>query len=772
MRKTKIDIRLKSAKANWWTFLVFTYSLFLVSCNTKPNTTNDLDAQTYAKVDSLMSLMTLEEKVGQMLNLGFAALLEGEFFAGRDTLIFDEEKLNRLLVTYGAGSVQNLSTFPMTPEQWRYNIGFLQEYAKKNTRLKIPLLYGIDAVHGANYTAGSVMTPHQINLAATFEPEFAKIAGELTAYELKASAIPWNYAPVLDVSRHPLWGRIYESFGEDTYLTTEMGKAILDGMQGENPAAYNKVVACPKHFIGYGASYNGKDRSPIMLPERIIRQSLLPPFESAIKMGLLSLMISSGSLNGVPSHVDYNLITKLLKDELGFKGFVLSDWSDVDNLLLIHQVAADEREAVKKSVLAGLDMCMDPYDESFAVHLIELVKDGEVPISRVDDAVRRILYVKFKSGIFEDPMFESRSYDEFASPESDSINHHIACESITLLKNSNDILPLPKESKVLITGVSANSINYLNGAWSRTWSGQDTIFNDLDKLTILQAVQQKIGAENVSYAKGTGYTEEIDIPAAVRKAKQADIIIACVGEKPATEKPSDIDELDLPDVQQQLVKELTATGKPVILVMVQGRPRIIREIEPLSQAIVMAYLPGNEGGRAIADVLFGDHNPSGKLPYTYPRYSGSIWTLDHPISDERDVTFGLDGFKPQYEFGFGLSYTTFEYSEIQLGSDSFPMNESVNISVEVTNTGEIAGKESVLLFVSDEVASISPPVKLLKRFRKINLKPGEKQKVEFTINSDDLKFVDQHNKWIAEPGYFTVRIGDKTDRFYMGGNSK
>lgn len=728
---------------------------------------SDPDTAIYAKVDSILSLMTLEEKVGQMLNLGLPALLKGDFYAPRDTLIYDQKKLQRLLSKYGAGSVQNLGSFPMTPQQWRYHIRFLQDYVKKNTQLGIPLIYGIDAVHGANYTAGSVMTPHQINLAATFETEYARMAGELTAYELKAGALPWNYSPVLDVARHPIWGRIFESFGEDTYLTTQLGKAMIEGMQGNDPAAYNKVLVCPKHFIGYGASYNGKDRSPVIMPEKNVRQILLPPFEAAIEQGLLTVMISSGTLNGIPSHADYNLISKLLKEELGFKGFVISDWNDIDNLYRVHKIAVNEREAVKQSVLAGLDMCMEPYDESFAVQLVNLVNDGEVPMLRIDDAVRRILYVKFKAGLFEDPLFENHTYDKFASEESDSLNHLMASESITLLKNKEELLPLKKDIRVLVTGVAGNSINYLNGGWSRTWLGQETKYNDPDKLTILQAVRQKLGDDNVLFAQGTDYTEEISIPLAVRKAKQADVVIACVGEIPATEKPSDIDELDLPKVQQQLVKELAATGKPVVLVMVQGRPRIIRDIEPLSHAIIMAYLPGNEGGRALADVLFGDHNPSGKLPYTYPRYSGSLLTYDHLTSDKRDTNFGLDGFNPQYEFGYGLSYTTFEYSEIKLSNDSVSMTETIDISIEIKNSGKRSGKESVLLFVSDEVASISPPVRLLKRFKKIGLKPGESNKVEFSLVADDLSFVDQNNKWIVEPGWFTIRIGEKQTRFYL-----
>ena len=725
------------------------------------------DSAIYAKVDSLLSEMTLEEKVGQMLNIGLAALLEGPFYTYRDTLIFDEEKLNRLLVDNAVGSVQNLGNFPLTPAQWRQTIGFLQDYVKKNTRLGIPILYGIDAVHGANYTAGSVMTPQQINLGATFDTSWARVAGELTAYELKASAIPWNYSPVLDVARHPMWGRIFESFGEDTYLTTELGRAMLDGMQGNDPGAYNKVIACAKHFVGYGASYNGKDRSPVVLPERTIRQILLPPFQEAIDQGLLSVMISSGAMNGIPSHIDHRLITKTLKGKMGFQGMVISDWNDIDNLHTVHKVAADEREAVKLSVLAGLDMCMEPYDESFATHLIDLVKAGEVPMSRIDDAVRRILYVKFKSGIFSDPLFNNHRYTEFASAKSDSLNHLMACESITLLKNENNILPLQKNKKVLVTGVAGNSINYLNGGWSRTWAGEDTSYNDRDKLTILQAIKKKIGASNVRFAQGTTYLDAIDINETVRQAGWADVIVACVGEKPATEKPSDIDELDLPSIQQEMINELAATGKPIVLVMVQGRPRIIREIEPLAQGIVMAYLPGNEGGRAVADVLFGDHNPSGRLPYTYPRYSGSLWTYDHLLSDERDVNFGLDGFNPQYEFGYGLSYTTFEYSEMELSSDTISINDKIYINIRVSNTGRVMGKEAVLLFVSDEVALVSPPVKQLKRFTKLELQPGESQKVQFTINTSELAYIGLRNNWITEPGWFTIRIGDQEARFYL-----
>lgn len=747
------------------TFISLILLAYLVGCS-KPDTESP-DQLIHHKVDSLLLEMTLEEKVGQMLNIGLPALLKGPFYTYRDTLIFDTVKVNELLVKYKAGSVQNLGNYPLSTNHWRKYIQYIQHVVKSNTRLGIPVLYGIDAVHGANYTEGSVMFPHQINLAAGFNTEYAKTVGEITAYELRASGIPWNYAPVLDVARHPMWGRIFESFGEDTYLTTQMGMAMLKGMQGHNTADKNHVVACAKHFLGYGASYNGKDRAPVIMPENYLRQVLLPPFKQAIDNGLLSIMVSSGAMNGVPSHIDKELLTGLLKDELGFKGVLISDWGDIDNLHSVHKVAKNEREAVKLSVLAGIDICMEPYDASFAKHLIDLVNNNEVPMSRINDAVTRILYLKYKAGIFDQLFYGETTYSNFGSKQSDSINRVIASESITLLKNENDFLPLSKHQKILVTGVAANSINYLNGGWSRTWAGQDTSYNDKDKLSIYQALKAATKSSNVVFAQGTGYTDGNYINQAIRKARGVDAIVVCVGEKPATEKPSDINELDLPEIQQKLVKELAKTGKPIVLIMVQGRPRIIREIEPLTQSIVMAYLPGNEGGLAIADVLFGDVNPSGKLPYTYPRYSGSLWTYDHLLSDERDVNFGLNGFTPQYEFGHGLSYTRFEYSDLTVDKDTVTEHQNVSISVRVTNSGRLAGKEAVLLFLSDEVATLSPPVKQLKRFDKIALKPGQYKTVTFTLNTHDLEFVNQENMWVSEEGAFTLMVGSESVKFYL-----
>jgi len=712
------------------------------------------------RVDSLLSLMTLEEKVGQMTNIGLMAVCKGDFWEGRDTIEIDSAKLRRLLLDHHVGSVQNMGKYPPAPAEWRQLIGAVQQVALQESRLRIPVLYGIDGVHGANYTAGSVLFPQQIATAATWDPAFAETAARVTAYEIRAAGIPWNYSPVLDVCKQPLWGRIFETFGEDTYLTQQMGAAMVRGMQGDDVADPHHVAACLKHFAGYGMAYNGKDRSPVYLPERWLRQYIFPPFQAAIDAGALTVMINSGSVNGIPSHIDYHLITEVLKGEMNFQGFTISDWSDIMNLVEAHQVAADEREAVKLSVLAGLDMCMEPYDESFAVHLVQLVKDGEVPMSRIDDAVRRILKVKFQLGLFENPLPPPSLYPAVGSAASVAESYQAALACLTLLKNEAAVLPLPKKANVLVTGAAANSLNYLNGGWSRTWSGRETAYNDEEKQTIFEAIQAKLGSEQVSFVPGTTYTEEVDIAAAVTAAQAADYLVVCLGEQPATEKPSDIDDLSMPQAQLDLVRALAQTGKPIILVLVEGRPRLIREIEPLANGILLAYVPGQEGGRAIAEVLFGDTNPSGKLPYTYPRYSGSIWAYDHLRSDERDQNFGYDGFNPQYEFGFGLSYTTFAYADLRFLPDTVVTGEEVlEVRVTVTNTGKRAGQEVVQLYTSDLVASISPAVKQLRRFAKIALAPGASQEVRFSLAAKDLAFVNQHNQWVTEPGAFTVTIG-------------
>jgi len=718
------------------------------------------------EIEMLLSRMSLREKAGQMTNLSLMALAEGDFWMKRDTVVLDTAKLRVLLKEKGVGSVQNLGSYPFSVEEWNLQIKSLQEYVMENTDLQIPILYGIDAVHGANYSAKSTLFPHQLALASTRNRALAEETGRITSYEMMACNIPWNYAPVLDVSKQPVWGRIFETFGEDTYITSQMGAAYIQGSQGKDLSDPYTTAVCLKHFIGYGTPFNGKDRSPAVIPEHTLREVYIPPFEKAIEEGALTIMINSGSVNGIPSHADHKLITEILKGELGFEGFTISDWEDVVNLYKTHQVARDEREAVKISVNAGLDMCMEPYDASFADHLVNLVDSGEVSLERVNDAVRRILKVKKKLGLFEQLEYDA-DYSLYGSEEHAGKAYEAAVESVILLKNEKSILPLDLNKKYLITGVGANSLNYLNGAWSRSWSGRTTEYNDEEKYTILEAIEEMVGNSNITFVEGTGYDEDINTSKAVSAASQADVIIACLGEIPATEKPSDIDDLTFPKAQLNLVKELSKTGKPIVLVILEARPRIIRPIEPLADGICVSFLPGHEGGKAIADILFGKQNPSGKLPVTYPRYPNSIWTYDHTKADKRDAGFGFDGFQPQYEFGHGLSYSSFKYSDLGLSHDTLNQDDTLTITVNLTNTGKRVGKEAVELYSSDMVASIVPAVKRLRGFEKYELQPGETKNIVFRIKPSDLAFVNHQNKWITEPGEFIMQIDTLQKKLFL-----
>ncbi len=729
--------------------------IVLVSCVNQRNE----DSEINKKVGVLLKKMTLEEKVGQMINIGLPAILEGNnYWKYRDTAIIDTAKLALFIGKYGVGSIHNTPGYPPDKEEWYRIIKQIQDYAINNTRLGIPIIYGIDGVHGANYVNHSTLLPQQIALAATWNTDLVKKAGEITAYEISAASLLLNYAPVLDIAPQPLWGRMFESFGEDPYLVSQMTNAYIIGAQGKNMADPTKVAVCLKHYLGYGAAINGKDRASAFIPENYLRQYYLPPFQNAIEKGALSVMLSSNTINGIPCHINKYYITDILKNELGFKGFTLSDFSDVEFLVTAHRVAENKKEATKMAVNAGLDMIMNPYNADISEYLIELVNEGEVSINRINDAVRRILYIKFKLGLFENPYFNPDSYTNFASEEFIENNYNASKECITLLKN-NEILPLPKNRKLLVTGPAANSINYLNGAWSRSFQGLDTSYNDPSKLNILNALINETGEDKIKYVEGTKYEINVNINKAVKNARDVDYIVACLGEIPATEKPSDINELPLPQIQIELIKELKKTNKPIILVLVEGRPRIIKEIVPLVDAIILAYLPGDEGGRVIADVLVGKVNPSGKLPYTYPKYTGNLLTYMHKKADIRDKSWNFNGFYPQYEFGYGLSYTNYLYDNFSISADTLYGNDSLSISVRVSNIGKIAGKEVIEVYIKDHVASIAPDVKKLVRFTKVHLDKGESKIVSFNINKTDLGFIGLDNKWIVENGKFSILIG-------------
>jgi beta-glucosidase len=734
----------------------------MLSCNKKKESSGN---QTEAKIDSLLMIMTPEEKAGQMTQLTLDFICEGKPFDENKEMVIDKAKLDSAILYYQVGSILNTGAYTLSREKWYEIITQIQEVATKKSRLKIPVLYGVDAIHGATYTKSSTLFPQELAVAATWDPYYAEKAGAITAYEVRGSGIPWNFSPVLDLGRQPLWSRFFETFGEDPYLATQMGNAIVKGYQGDDISSPDKVAACLKHYMGYSFSTSGKDRTPILMPERLMREYYLVPFEQAIKNGAMTVMVNSSEINGTPVHANYHILTEILKEELKFEGFAVTDWEDIIMLNTIHKIAPTYKDAIAISINAGIDMSMVPSDSKFQVLLVELIKEGRIPMSRIDDAVRRILRVKFKTGIFEKPVSDYKYYTKFGSKEYSEESYKAALECITLLKNEQNILPIAKNKKILLTGVAANLLNPLNGAWTHTWQGVETKYNPTDKKTILQAVTDKVGEKNVAYVEGTGYDKDINTAKAVAQAKGVDYIIACLGEQPATEKVGDIEDLEMEEAQLNLVKELSKAGKPIILILAEDRPRLIRKIEPLVAAVVMAYLPGNEGGRALAEIIYGDANPSGKLPFTYPKFSGSLVTYDHKLSEERDKNFQMNAFTPQYPFGFGLSYTSFSYSDLKISKDTISESDTLTISINVTNTGARIGKEVVQLYTKDDYATITPSVKRLKRFSKIELKPSETKLVVFKITKNDLAFVGDDNKWITEPGSFTVMIQDLKGSF-------
>ncbi|WP_234423322.1 glycoside hydrolase family 3 N-terminal domain-containing protein [Aquimarina spinulae] len=721
-----------------------------------------------AKVSKLLSSMTLEEKIGQMTQITITAL-EKEGQPG----ILDKNKLREAIHKYKIGSILNTPN-PGAPKPKRWNAILNEILAETNqTDKKIPIIYGIDAIHGASYTDGAVLFPQQIGLAATWDAELVEKCTAIAAYETRASSIPWVFSPDLDLPRHPAWSRLWESFGEDTYLSSQMAVAMVKGFQGNDVGASDKVAACLKHYIGYGSTTTGKDRTPSIIPERVLRQYDLPIYENSINAGAKSVMISSGEINGTPVHASKKMITEILKGELDFKGFVVTDWQDIIYLHTRHKVASTMREAVKKSVMAGIDMSMVPENYSFFEELFSLVSDGEVPMSRIDDAVSRILRVKFELDLFRTPITNPEDYPDFGSPSSIAMSYIAASESITLLKNTDKILPIAKESKVLITGPTANSMQYLNGGWSYTWQGEKSDEYANDKLTILEAFKNKVGEQNLVYTPGVSIFKEVDIAKSVSLASNADYIVLCLGEHNYTETPGDINDLMITEPQIKLAQALAKLNKPIILILNEGRPRIISQFENDMNAVLQCYLPGNEGARALVDIVYGDINPSGKLPYNYPRYTNSLQKYNRKYTEslgdeeQNDDADYQKSYNPQYEFGYGLSYTTFGYKNLKLDKIFINKEDAIQITVDVQNTGVRTGKEVVQLYLKDMYASITPEVKALKRFKKIELQPGEMKTVSFTIGIDDLKFVNENNEWIAESGEFEIMIGPLSKKIVL-----
>lgn len=710
------------------------------------------------KVNALLSKMTLEEKAGQMTQISVEAFLKTTNGVLNEPHEFDMAKLELAIKKYKVGSILNVGGNAQTVEVWRKRIETIQQLALQE-RLQIPVLYGVDAIRGNNYTLNSVMFPQQIAQAASFNPAMAKQAAAVTAYETRASFIPWNFSPVLDLGRQPVWPRIWETYGEDPYLVTEMGKAVIQGYQGDALVTDKyHVAACLKHYMGYSMPLSGHDRTPAWIPERELREYFLPQFAAAVKAGAKSVMVNSGEINGLPVHANKHILTDILKGELGFKGLVVSDWQDIQYLYQRHRIAKDNKEAVMIAINAGIDMSMVPTDFTFTEALIALAKEGKIPMSRIDDAVRRILKVKYETGLFDMPVGNAKDYPLFNSAAHNQLNYDLTAECITLLKNNNNILPLAVGKKILVTGPSANSMRSLNGGWARIWQGTTSDETEKDKNTILEAVRSVFGAGNVVYSAGADFEKTLDVKDAVAKAANVDVILLCIGETSYTETPGNIGDIRISDSQIELTRALAATGKPIVFVLTEGRPRIISAIEPLSTAVLHAYLAGNEGGNVIADVLAGKINPSGKLPYTYPRSTNSLVNYYHKYTE----TLQFDetaGYNPQWEFGYGLSYTQFTYSNLKLSGAVMSAGKAITVTVDVTNSGKVAGKEAVLLYVSDEVASITPEVKRLRGFEKVALKAGEKKTVTFVIDKERLSFINGDLKRVTEAGDFTVSVG-------------
>lgn len=740
-------------------------------------TNNDMNKQAI----EIVSKMTLAEKIGQMAQVSIDAVCKGEDTPPTSTLQLDMDKLRDVIVNYHVGSLLNSpNTRARTAEWWTNVISQIQDVALNETRTKVPVIYGLDQIHGATYTAGSTMFPQEIALAATWNPAHAKKMGEITAYETRASNVPWNFSPVLDLGIDPRFPRQYEGFGEDPYIGSVFGYQLIKGYEGDdnNVGNPNKLAACMKHFIGYSAPISGKDRTPAYIPQSALMEYHVPAFKAAIDAGVHTVMINSGIINGEPVHASYDLLTKLLRNDLGFDGMIVTDWEDINKLYSRDRMVPNIKEAIKVSINAGVDMSMIPYDyKEFCTLLTELVNEGQVPMSRIDDAARRVVLLKLQLDLFNTPNTYRKDYPQFGSKDFQQASYDAAADAITLLKNDNNILPLQKGAKILVSGPNAVSKRSLNGGWTFSWQGEKVDEFASEYNNLLDAITHTYGKENVSYVPGVSYTAATEYATehkdrfdeAIAAAKNADYIILCLGENSYCEKPGDLDDLYLNDLQTELAKEFLKTGKKVILVLSEGRPRVISKISSQVDAIVQTYLPGIFGADALADVLVGKVNPSGKLPYTYPAFPNSLVPYYHKHSEEQKRSEGVynyeGDFNPEYHFGFGLSYTTFDISNLKINKTSFPNNpkEEIIVSVDVKNTGNVEGKEVIQLYSSDLFASLVPDVKRLRRFEKVSLKAGESKTVTFKLTLDDLAFYNLKSERVIEDGDFELQVGSSSN---------
>lgn len=740
----------------------------IVSCSDKSSAPGMIptDAELESRVEKTLKGMTLEEKVGQMVQLTISVLEDDTHEA------LDPAKLDEIFGVYKIGSILNvMNGRAHTREQTASMIRQIQE--KSMEMIGIPCVYGLDMVHGANYLTDGTIFPHEINLAATFDPSFARIMGEVTAYETRAAMVPWVFTPTVDLGRDPRWPRIWEDWGEDAYLASVMGVEETLGLQGEDPNRIDleHVAANLKCFIAYSMPYSGKDRTPAYIPPHDLREKFFAPFLSCFRAGALSIMVNSSSVNGIPLHSDKELLTGWAKEETNWDGMIVTDWSDLNNLYERDHIATDKREAIKIGINAGIDMIMEPYDTECCAILADLARSGDIPMSRIDDAVKRVLRMKYRIGLFDNPVWDTEAFDRFASDEFAKRSYQAAVESEVLLKNDG-VLPISKGERILVTGPNANSLRTLNGGWSYTWQGEGDSYVPQYN-TILEAMRNTFGENNVIYEPGVTYDLSVndwkrenkpEIGKAVAAARRADVIIACVGENSYCETTGNIDDINLSVNQKDLVRALAATGKPVVLILNEGRPRIIGDIEPLVNAVVDIMLPGIFGGDALAALISGEENFSGKLPFTYSKHINALHTYDYKVQEHREMMDGAYNYDAvmdiQWPFGFGLSYTEYAFSDLKcLGPSSFTADDILKFSVTVKNTGERAGREAVLLYSSDLVASIIPDVKRLRAFKKVELEAGESQEVTFEIPASSLAFVGRDGRWRIEEGDFRISCG-------------
>lgn len=730
------------------------------------------DPKIEAQVEQTLKKLTLEEKIGQMMEL------VTDLFGANDkngVFYIDEHKTDSILSRYKIGSILNApNTCAPTAKQWEKYISQIQKISMK--RIGIPCVFGLDQNHGSTYTQGGTLFPQNINVAATFNREIARRSAEATAYETRAVSIPWTYSPTVDLGRDARWPRIWENFGEDCYLSSEMGKAMVYGFQGEDPNNIDQyhIATSMKHFMGYGVPWTGKDRTPAYISPADLREKHFAPFLAGLQAGALTVMVNSASVNGMPMHANKDILTGWLKEETGWDGVLITDWADINNLYTREMVAKDKKDALRIAINAGIDMIMEPYSCDACGYLIELVKEGKIPMSRIDDACRRVLRMKYRLDLFKNPTQKLKNYPKFGGEEFAKLALEGATESMVLLKNKGNILPLQHGKKILLTGPNANQMRCLDGGWSYTWQGHRADEFAGKYNTIYEAFCNEYGKENVILNQGVTYNEkgkyweenEPQIQGAVAAAKDADVIVACIGENSYTETPGNLTDLWLSENQRNLVKALAQTGKPVILVLNEGRPRLIADIEPLAQGIVNILIPGNMGGDALANLVSGKSNFSGKMPYTYPKEINSLANYDFKKSEEVGTMEGAYDYNAkitqQWGFGYGLSYTSYKYSNLKVSQSDFRHGDIIKVSVDVKNTGKVAGKESVLLFSSDLIASMVPDGRRLRAFDKVELQPGETKTMTFELKADDLAFVGWNGKWRLEEGDFKLMIADQS----------